>query len=472
MALLEPAARYCVVATLAVLVAYWASAIPNVGGDTPVLVAGTDWIARCLLHGPRIACGFRPTMPADGQMSPIGPYPLFQYVPDMVAKALGATLLHRYMALSALSIASTIGSLLLAGLVLVRTGKKAWGWAVVLVLITGPMLAYANATWGEALASALLVLVVATTALRAPLALVAAASFAACLTKETGYPFVVAFGLLGLLAARRRTGARLRRPIVALLAGAVGAFVCAALFNELRFGSVFNTNYLQPTFAVPSVRLKLEFAAGLFVSPSGGILLFWTSACVVFAAACAMPLVRRRAGSPMDPWPAVTLLCIVVGLTVGLASWWAPFGWFAWGPRLSLPWVLPLVLLSIVFYGDDLAPFAASLLRPLWRTVLVAALVLLVALPQVAFMWRPQTKDEFFFARDRRCQPTNPIGSARYYECVHEQVWLRHPILLQAMPGLRTPGGALTAIMVAFGTLSCLVLLRAGVLSTRATAED
>ena len=38
------------------------------------------------------------------------------------------------------------------------------------------------------------------------------------------------------------------------------------------------------------------------------------------------------------PWNA---LQVVRRLIAGLASWFSPFGWWAWGPRLSLPWVIP-----------------------------------------------------------------------------------------------------------------------------------
>ena len=70
-----------------------------------------------------------------------------------------------------------------ARLVLERTGQRAWFWGFVLVVLSGPALAYARTTWGEMLATGLLVCLVAATVLQAPPPVVALAAAAACLTK-------------------------------------------------------------------------------------------------------------------------------------------------------------------------------------------------------------------------------------------------------------------------------------------------
>src|SRR5438874_1066928 len=82
-------------------------------------------------------------------------------------------------------------------------------------------------------------------------------------------------------------------------------------------------------------------------SPSGGIFVFWLSASVLIAAACVLPFVGRS-HRRLDVRPALVLIAICLGLLLGLASWWTPFGWTSYGPRLSLPWILPLVLMSLV----------------------------------------------------------------------------------------------------------------------------
>ena len=183
------------------------------------------------------------------------------------------------------------------------------------------------------LATGLLTLLVAAALVHAHPLIMGLAAFGAALTKETAFPFVATLALLGLLLARRRT----RRPIRLQLVGAgVGlgfaAGVTAAL-NLVRFGSPRNTYYLDSDFRTPIPGRALEFAVGLFVSPSGGIVLFWPVATALVALALALPISRtaRDAGTPRDVRPALGLVAVLAGLVLGLALWWVPFGWAAWG---------------------------------------------------------------------------------------------------------------------------------------------
>jgi hypothetical protein len=360
-----------------------------------------------------------------------------------------------------------VAALPLAWAVLSRIGLRAWIWGFLIVVLSGPLLAYANTTWGEMLASGLLVFLVATTVLRAPPLIVAVAALGACLTKETSYPFVAAMGLLGLVLARRRTGKPIRRHVLFGAAGIAVAFGCAALFNVLRFGSVGNTNYLRPEFRTPLGRIS-ELTVGLIVAPNGGILVFWASATVMMAAMVILPFVRRGAGSEarFDRKVALALAAIVLGLTFGLATWYSPFGWVAWGPRLSLPWVLPLVLLGLAAFGKPLGVLTGRLLAPAWRLLLIGVALVAVTLPQVGYMWRRETVDAFFALslNDERCTAPG-FGSPDYYACLHDEMWTRRSIVNDALSGLGEPGGTFTAIVVAAGLLGSLILLREGLRS-------
>jgi hypothetical protein len=455
-----PAARLAVAAAFAWLTAVWVTH-RVVGGDTPWLVDGTDALAGCLSRHDFDACGFTGRVDAAGQMSAVGPYPLLQYVPDYLARWIGATHDTRYTTLALLGTLAVFAVLALGWLVLSRIGEGAWFWALVLVVLTGPLIVYANTTWGELLAAGLLVCLVAAVVLRAPPPVVAGAVFAACLTKETSYPFVAAIAALGLVLAWRRTRASIRAHLVWGGAGLAAAVVVASLFNRVRFGTLENTNYLQPEFRAPLDRVP-EFFAGLLVAPNGGILLFWASASLLSGALLLVPFVRRGS-ERFDRWVAVVLALIAVGITVSLAMWWAPFGWIAWGPRLSLPWVLPLLLLALVAFGSAARPFAARLLATPWRLLVVAAAVLALTLPHVGYLWRPQTTTEFFAHRSERCTSSRPFGSSAYYTCLREQMWTQRPIMNDALSGLGRAGGAFTAVLVAAAVAGSLVLLREGI---------
>ena len=245
---------------------------------------------------------------------------------------------------------------------------------------------------GRELAAGLLTLVVASTLLRAHPVLVGLVSLGAGLSKETSYPFVLALAVIGLLLARRRTGRPIRPHVVAVVAGLVLAVLVASALNLIRFGSPRNTHYLDDDFRTPTVGRMLEFAAGLFISPNGGIVPFWPIASVLVALLLAIPIVctiRSRA-AVRETWPALALAALIAALVLGFALWWVPFGWVAWGPRLSLPWVLPILLLALVAF--------ARLLRPLVARAVGSALALsftcgttVVLTPHVGLLWRYET---------------------------------------------------------------------------------
>jgi hypothetical protein len=391
----------------------------------------------------------------------MGDWPLLQHVPDLIAIGLGMTS-HpdRVKVLVSLNLAAVVASVALGRVVLSRAGQAAWFWGFLLVVLSGPMLAYSNQSAGEAFASGLLVCLVSATLLQAPPPVVALAAFAACLTKETSYPFVVALGLVGLVLARRRTGRTIRGHAAWGGVGVAVALVFASLFNVVRFGSVLNTNYLQPELHTPGISRKIEYALAVLVAPNGGIFVFWPAASIVLLAACLLPLASRGPGH-LDPRPALVLGAVFLGLTAGFASWYTPFGWAAFGPRFMFPWMPPLVLIALVAYGEPLAELAHRLLMPPWRMLLVALVVVVLALPEVGYMWRREaTTNAFFTVKNGPCVGPNALGSRADLACQRHLIWFRRPYGLYALPGVETAGGAFMSIAVTVGLFGCLILLR------------
>jgi hypothetical protein len=463
-------ARLAVGAAFVFLISVWA-AKPTPGGDTPWLLDGTDFLSGCLSRGTLVKCGYSAVPDDWSLMTLIGPWPPLQYIPDLIATSLGvSTHPDRVRILASLGIASLVLGLFLVWLVFRRFGQPALFWVFVFVFLSGPLLAYGNTSWGEVLAAGVLVCFVAATLLQAPPAAIAGAAFAACLTKETSYPVVVALGLLGLVLAKRRTARPITEHAIWGACGVAAAFVLTSLFNIIRFGSILNKNYLHSDFHTPGVVRKLDAVAGLLASPSGGILVFWTSASILVIAACLPPLLRatRRRRVDADVWPALIITVVALGLIVTLASWWTPFGWLAWGPRLSLPWVLPLVLLSLVAYGEPIAALLGRLLGPTTQLLLVAVAFSILTLPHIGYLWRPEaTAARFFSQTDRACNPGDSIGTPRHYRCLHEQMWIRRPLFFDSGSGLQTDGGLASTIVVTLGLAGALVLLRAGLQPAR-----
>jgi hypothetical protein len=425
---------------------------PFVGGDTPFVLDGTNAFLTCLSNHDYNACGYTGKLNYWGLMSPIGWWPLLQHVPDLITVGLGGDS-HpaRTRVLATLSVAGVVASVGLGWLVLRRYGRAAWFWAFVLVVLSGPVLAFARQTAGEMLAMGLLVGLVAAALLQAPPPVLALAALLACWTKETSYPFVAALGILGLVLARRQSGRPIRAHLLWGAGGMVVAIVAASLFNIVRFGSVLNVNYLDAQLRTPGLWHKVEYTFAVFVSPSGGLLFFWPAAVVLAAAALFVGLKR-------DSVPALVLLVSTAVLAVGLASWWTPFGWSGYGPRLELPWVPPILLLALVAYGEALEPRAARLLASPFRTLAVLAVVLVCALPHIGYMWKFTSLDGYFQQENPPCNA--PWRSADWYPCQDRLLWVDRPMPLYTVRGITTSGGAATAAIVGLGLFGCLVLLR------------
>lgn len=358
-----------------------------------------------------------------------------------------------------LSVVGIAGAVVLARVTLTRVGQAAWFWAFVLLVLSSPFLWYARTTAGESLATGLIVALVAAAVLPAHPLVVALAVVGACWTKETSYPFVAALGLLGLVLARRRTGRQIRTHVLCGAAGMAVAILAASLFNEVRYGHIVSPNFFEAELHSPGLARRLEYTAAVLVSPSGGVLFFWPAAFVLVLTAC---VVAWRRGD-VDGRPALVIAAVVAALSFGFASWWTPFGWSAYGPRLALPWVLPLVLITVVAYGEPLADLVRRLLLPSWRLVLVAAVVLVFTLPNVGQMWRPNQIGRYFLQEDAAtCQAPWRTSLAEWNACQHRLMWLDRPMPLYAARGVASPGGLVTTAIVAAGILGCLVLLREG----------
>jgi hypothetical protein len=283
---LRVVAGVAVAVCFAFLFSVWL-AFPWVGGDTPFVLDGSNALLTCLSHHQFHACGYTGQLNYWGLMSPMADWPLLQHIPDLITIGLGGDS-HptRTRVLEALNVLGVATSLVVARAVLVRAGQAAWFWGFAFVVLASPILWYARTTANEVLASSLLVCLVAAAGLPAPPAVVGLAAAAACLTKETSYPFVAALGVVALLLARRRTGKPIRNHLIAGAAGIVVALVAASLFNLVRYGSIFNKNLLNSQLHTHGLARRLEYAFGVIVSPSGGILVFWPVATLLIAAAC------------------------------------------------------------------------------------------------------------------------------------------------------------------------------------------
>lgn len=138
---------------------------------------------------------------------------------------------------------------------------------------------------------------------------------------------------------RNRTNPPL--PIYPVLSALFGALSNIG-YSLLRFGTAIPTPYLlEKEKWQPSLTTSFEYLSANIFSPNGGILAFWG---VGFAVAIIFWL---STNSRPALYPVGTAFIVITLFILSSSVWWAPFGWDAWGNRLTIPGVLGSLILLI-----------------------------------------------------------------------------------------------------------------------------
>ena len=456
---------------LTLLVGYWVEHAPNLGADTPFLVQGSGVALRCLEQGKLSNCGKqRGLVQPFPRSTSVGPYPLLQYVPSTALKALGASDAQVLTGLALINVAAFLLLLFLLWRTM-RSREEALGLGLALLLIGSPLLWYANSTFGETLSAFVLVLFCATLLARRHPLLVAGATWFACLTKETAMPFVVAMGLIALYGAGSRS-ARASKQLLGLVIGGALGLASTALFNVFRFGTLSNRDYLQPFLKTPTLKLKAELLGAQIAAPNGGLIAFWGPALLVIILAgtfAVRALLRRQPARRW--WPGLALAGLFAALLIGLAHWFAPFGGDTWGPRLILPWIPALLLLTACVYQRELRAWLHRVVHSQAGFLATGVVVCAVSLPQVGVLWQPTANTSLFTHDGVNCRPLAPLGSRAYYRCFHHRAWERRPVLLAALRGLTSPPGLLFGLSLVMANFALLELIRTSPSSRQRTGR-
>ena len=449
---------------LGLLVGYWIAGPRHATGDTTVIVNGTVAVRACVEAKRFIGCGrSEEELDAAGRMramdSAVGPYPLVQYLPAALLLASPLSREQILEALSALNVAAFLAMLVVLYVVSTRTGNRAWGPALVLLMTAGPLLFYANSTFGEMLAAFLIVLYIATILLKSHWALVATTAWMAGITKETAVPYLLAIGLIGLLGRRTHDHRTIRPQLAGMVLGAILAVGTNALFNVFRFGTPLNRDYLNAP-DVPFTQ-SVRYFGGLLFAPNGGLFVFWPAAAALLVAVGVCAFLAWRRKEKAERWvPSAALLATFILLTYGLASWYAPFGWHAWGPRLTIPWVPAFLLLGVALAADDLSRLARALTNSRPALLLTAVVIWISALSHFGFLWHREVFRDFF--KTSAICPWYPprFTGDMYFRCTDHLAWHGDPLLISALDGVVTWPGALFAGAFLAGTVALLTLMR------------
>ncbi|HEX9968529.1 MAG TPA: hypothetical protein VGB03_00195, partial [Acidimicrobiales bacterium] len=213
-----------------------------------------------------------------------------------------------------------------------------------------------------------------------------------------------------------------------------------------RFGTMSNETYLSPFFRVRAPAHVAEQAVAALVSWNGGLFVFWpTLVLPIIVAAMALRRSDRRARFRL------TLIAAAFGaFLLGVAMWFSPFGWHAWGPRLLLP-IVPAAVLGILIVADARIWPAA----PVW---VVAAVTVLLSVPNVAVL-TAQDRVVSFMNPPRACH-VEEHAEDPFVDCTMRAAYQRPLLATQVLRGLRDARTAALAAVTVF--VACLFLARGG----------
>jgi hypothetical protein len=362
-------------------------------GDSSIVARGGKPIVACLGAGTFSSC---PNVPH---------FPPLQL---LVAAGLSA------VALSDDEIYLFLGELNLwaAALVLVLAGRffharaKGRAFLFVALFVGGYSINYAVTSFGEML-GVLLGTWLVISAQRAQVAQAAIAAALLGLTKDVAAPLAIAMGIAALptVAGEAWRGwlRRSWRNALLISVGAGAGAVASLTFNVFRYGTITNTYLLDEKLQVHSVWQQLLHLVALFASPAGGLAIVAPLSMIVIGVTAAhAPRDMRTPLGLQRAWPAI----FTVLVSFGLARWFTPFGWWAWGPRLSLPWLVPAVVLAVA-----VAPPGAFEGR--WRWVIWALGPLAVL--NGGHLALPETMFAYFGSHS--CP--DPIGTDAFFECLN-----------------------------------------------------
>jgi hypothetical protein len=445
------------------LVLFVSTAKPWLHGDSGGVVKGSEGIIHCIEHGRFSDCDRLPDGHQSGQVpgkgyvpGAVSDFPLLQYIPSTAFRWIFSfmTTARLLVALNALALSSTVA---LSWYTTRRIVGGPWPPLLALTLIASPLLWYAIAAYGEDLAAFTLVAAVAAVALRAQPWLVITAIAIACTSKETHAPFLlVACGLVALSLAP--TPADTRRMMIPVVAGCGAGIALNAAFNIFRFGSLFNTAYLQPYYRVPTYSLSARYFAAMWVSPNGGIIWWWPAALgMLLLLAIGASSRRARAGfgarGVLAGWGILALLVVNFA---GLSRWWAPFGWVTWAPRLLLPLIPALLLAAVVSCGQRAMHTIQVALSRAWFW-LFAAFVAVLALPQLGVLFSTSPFGDMFKSDSICVKPRDVLEHPdEHYRCMMHEAWTKKPILLHGLSEVFTPWGLFAAALFAAAFVALL----------------
>ena len=322
---------------------------------------------------------------------------------------------------------------------------------VCLMLISGPLIGYAPASFGESLAVFVWVCFVISL-LFGHWTTVFAFSLIAVTWRESAILTIAPIGC-SLLLHRYYVGEKIKwKEFFAFVSGIFTGFGCVCLLNIWRYGTWKNVGYLNPEFRTPGLALPLRVFGSLWFSPSGGVLVIWFLAALVSVVVPILVISSSDKLFSVKNISPMLILLVPLGQSLLLSKWFSPFGWISWGPRTMIPTI------AISSFACCLAyPYALAKLTRLYILIPLVTLSLISLGASLGYLNRPSEVMADFLTPNTSC-PTMPVlqlDRDYYFRCLEAGIWNVDHSMLSA--GWRGISGV--SISVAFALYAACYLL-------------
>lgn len=441
---------------------------PLYQGDSVHLVSGAWHSVDCISHGVFTDCQtWNGGTAADEAETHVGPWPLMQYIPAAALRWVGVSAeqtLHTLIVIDALALGALVA---IAWFTLRRLCAPVWAPILAAALVTGPLLWYGTSAFGEALGATLVLAAFSAFLLHARPWVIGILIAAASITKETNPAFIAALLVLCLFlepatAAAADDHTSWQRRVIAPIIGIIAGAVANTAFNLFRFGSIRNTIYLDPLLQVPTLRIAARSFIAQWFAPNGGMLWFWPSALAILLLVTVGSLHKLfHRPLPRAQFVPLGVVGLLVAMVIALSRWYSPFGWLAWGPRLTYTMVPAMLLVTCVAAN----PVATRMLHRVLTGVafwFVLVVVVVAAVPQAAVVYQPNVIPEFFHDPNPNCPDYGHIEvQDAYYHCFFWTAWHRQPYLLErGLDGFDTKGGKVITVSMIGAAISLMFAAR------------
>jgi hypothetical protein len=397
------------------LILFYLKQLPILSGDTVALSQSARSLVTCIENGQFRGC------------TGTNQFGLPQHIPAMFLAWKGLDDVAIVFILSCLNVLALgwLARLLYLSTSIPPVGKILIG----ITLFVGPIIAYGPYSFGEAISTlayvGLAVAIFDKKNLQICFFMVLAVT-----SRETAF---VSIGLLSaaiLVFESNKSRRVFKQMFLSIYGSMLLGIVFLFGFNVLKFNTWKNVPHMDPVLRTPGLKLKLESVVGIIFSPNGGLLPYWFLGAITAVGIPLIGFISRRNGKRIQ----FSFFLLVTGFTAQVAilsSWYAPYGWIAWGPRLMVPTTAMGATICLVLICQDDALFRKlgqfkSYLFP------VGILGIVTLVPTLGFLQNPsRTMSWFSGGNDTYCPKPAIVQQdpAYYFRCLNHGSWKMDPSL-------------------------------------------